>query len=130
MTSTNLSYARRMAETAQITLVGGTVTGVFITPFDESNALPEGYGFTVKSPDGVTRNVFVLIDPEGNGPGHLEIQDTSLSQTAVSTQGNVPDIKGWHCSCSDNYVHSKNTLWCFNCGMNASDLDEGKEVKK
>ncbi len=125
----NHNYARSMAETAQVTLVGGTVTGVFVTAADEASGLPEGYGFTVKSPDGVIRNVFVLMDPEGNGPGHLEIQDAPLSQTAVSTEGDVPDVKGWHCSCSDNYVHSMSTMWCFNCGMNAPDPDEGKEVK-
>ncbi len=131
MTDSNTnSYARRMAETAQLTLVGGTVTGIFITPSDEASSLPEGYGFTVKSSDGVTRNVFVLMDPEGNGPGHLEIQDAPLSQTAVSTEADASDVKGWHCSCSNNYVHTMSTKWCFNCGMNAPEPDEGKEVQQ
>ena len=128
MSSSNAnSYARTMAETAQVTLVGGTVTSVFITPADEANALPEGYGFTVKSVDGVTRNVFVLMDPEGNGPGHLEIQDAPLSQTAVSTEADTSGVKGWHCSCSNNYVHSMSAKWCLSCGMNAPEPDEGEE---
>ena len=66
------TYCQIMAESMISTLVGGIVTGVFITPEDEYAA--EGYGFTIKSADGKTRNVFVQMDEENNGPGHLNIQ--------------------------------------------------------
>lgn len=68
------SYARVMAESMLPTMVGGIVTGVFVTPSDDDAYIPEGYGFTIKSAEGVERQVFVLMDEEGNGPGHLDIQ--------------------------------------------------------
>ena len=32
------------------------------------------FGFVVKTPKGHTLRVWVNCDPEGNGPGHLDIQ--------------------------------------------------------
>jgi len=77
MMNSKSSYCRTMAESMLSTMVGGTITGIFVTPEDDENFLPEGYGFTVKSTDCITREVYVLMDPEGNGPGHLEILDAN-----------------------------------------------------
>ena len=71
----NKSYAKQMTCLIEETLVGGVITGVFLTPADEHAYIPEGYGFMIKSKDGVERHVFVLMDEEANGPGHLDIQN-------------------------------------------------------
>ena len=57
------------AETKQIRekLLGGTITKVITTK--------EGsFGFTVRN-QGKTLDIWVDADPEGNGPGHLEIAE-------------------------------------------------------
>ena len=49
-------------------LIGATITGLIA---DEG---PEYYGFTVRLKNGQKRDVWVNCDPEGNGPGHLNIE--------------------------------------------------------
>jgi hypothetical protein len=49
-------------------IVGGTIERI-MTDRDA----PEYYGLIVKMPDGSPTTVWVLQDPEGNGPGHLDI---------------------------------------------------------
>ena len=50
-------------------LVGGTLTA----------ALDGGdsFGFRVQTPDGRSFDVWVDCDPEGNGPGHLNLETPS-----------------------------------------------------
>jgi hypothetical protein len=50
-------------------LVGGRITAAINTPDNES------FGFVVTLPDKTTRHVWVDCDPEGNGPGHLNIEN-------------------------------------------------------
>lgn len=49
-------------------LVGGRITAVLQTPDNES------FGFVITLPDRTKRRVWVDCDPEGNGPGHLNIE--------------------------------------------------------
>ncbi len=65
------TYAQIMAEQVN-SLVGAEITEAFITPEDEYT--PEGYGFKINL-NGKEKLVFVLMDEEGNGPGHLDIQN-------------------------------------------------------
>ena len=54
-------------------LVGGTIQKVL--KVDSSKLFPDGsYGLEVRMPDGKAFHVWVDCDPEGNGPGHLEIE--------------------------------------------------------
>lgn len=58
------------AEILQLkSLVGGRITEVIKT------ADVESFGFIVVLPDRSTRHVWVDCDPEGNGPGHLNIEN-------------------------------------------------------
>ncbi|MCF6252740.1 MAG: hypothetical protein L3J75_15955 [Methylococcaceae bacterium] len=126
--SSSTSYSNVMAESMLSTMVGGIVTGVFITPADEESYQPEGYGFTIKSADGITRNIFVLVDEEGNGPGHLDIQEIINDTSAIPDDKEQTSIASWHCNCSKNYAHALSTEWCSNCGLTAPDPDEGKDI--
>ena len=56
------------AETAK-KLVGGTISGVF-TDTDK-----EHWGFSVIFKKKPRLEVWVVCDPEGNGPGHLYIKE-------------------------------------------------------
>ena len=65
-------YAQACLDRLVPELVGLTITGGAV---DESG---EFWGFTVEGTKGgktVKKVVFVLCDPEGNGPGFLEIGD-------------------------------------------------------
>lgn len=53
------SNARRM--------LGGTVVKVAVDP--EANS----WAFQLRFPNGRKADVWVMCDPEGNGPGHLDI---------------------------------------------------------
>lgn len=123
MPNDTLSYARRMAESMIPTLVGGIVTGVFITPEDSDGAILEGYGFTIQSADGITRNVFVLTDEEANGPGFLDIQiNQALSAEPVVKKTVKPGQPGnWHCNCPSDYIHHTGELSCNICALKKPD---------
>jgi hypothetical protein len=59
-------------------IVGGTITNlVEYTDLEEmgfNEGMPDGlWGFKVKMPDGTIFETMILCDPEGNGPGFLEI---------------------------------------------------------
>jgi hypothetical protein len=47
-------------------LIGGTITAAIVSG--------ESFGFEVKTRKGKKINVWVDCDPEGNGPGHLDIE--------------------------------------------------------
>ena len=59
-------YIKRMLEVVRDELVGCTITAAVA---DEDG---ENFGFEVME-SGRTRTVFVMMDPEGNGPGFLEV---------------------------------------------------------
>ena len=63
------TLAKAMAEAIGATLVGGTITGVVLSPDHKE------YGFTVKCRDGKSRIAWVMSDEEGNGTGFLEITE-------------------------------------------------------
>ena len=67
-------YANEMAEAVAKELVGGQITEVFVTPEDEYD--PAGFGFIVTI-KGKRKIVCVQMDPEGNGPGFLDIQEAT-----------------------------------------------------
>ena len=53
-------------------IVGGTITN--LVEYTDSDGEESLWGFKVKMPDGTTIfETIVLCDPEGNGPGFLEI---------------------------------------------------------
>ena len=52
-------------------LVDGTITKAIISQSRDS------FGFEVRRPDGKLVDVWVDCDPEGNGPGHLNILPAS-----------------------------------------------------
>ena len=52
-------------------LVNGTITKAIISQSRDT------FGFEVRQPDGKLVNVWVDCDPEGNGPGHLNIEPAS-----------------------------------------------------
>jgi len=89
-------------------LVGSTIEALAEDPSDD-----EAHGFVARMPDGSSKIVFVLCDPEGNGPGWLEISD---GDQAVSDER--PDY-GVTCDCGkpgvigccpfDQDVHGKET---------------------
>jgi hypothetical protein len=65
-------YAQACLDRLVPELVGLTITGGAV---DDTG---EFWGFTVEGTKGgktVKKVVFVLCDPEGNGPGFLEIED-------------------------------------------------------
>jgi hypothetical protein len=49
-------------------LIGGVITGAITAGESEC------FGFSVTASTGQRYNVWVDCDPEGNGPGHLEIE--------------------------------------------------------
>lgn len=63
------TLAKVMAEAIRTTLIGGTITGVVLSPDHEE------YGFTVRCRDGKSRIAWVMSDEEGNGTGFLEIAE-------------------------------------------------------
>lgn len=56
-------------------LVGATITALARTAPDEGEFEPEFFGFVLALPDGQQRTLLILSDPEGNGPGAIEIVD-------------------------------------------------------
>ena len=52
-------------------LVNGTITSVVETPDDEDHF----YGLKIKTKTGKTVTAWIQCDPEGNGPGFLNIQE-------------------------------------------------------
>jgi len=59
-------YIKRMLEVVRDELVGCAITAAVI---DEDG---ENFGFEVME-SGRKRTVFVMTDPEGNGPGFLDV---------------------------------------------------------
>lgn len=58
-------------------LIGGTITESISTPDDDENGFEDdeyGYGFRVKN-DNKTFLCWVDCDPEGNGPGFLNVRE-------------------------------------------------------
>jgi len=56
-------------------LVGAKITGAIESP---GNDFSEGsFGFNVATEQGKTLQVWVDMDPEGNGPGWLSIQESA-----------------------------------------------------
>jgi hypothetical protein len=53
-------------------LVGGKITGVIRS--GKIGDRETFYGFEVEHPDGKKQSVWIQQDPEGNGPGHLNIE--------------------------------------------------------
>lgn len=65
--------AYSQAELAQLTpLIGGVITAALHSPGPCGE--PDSFGFAVRTRTGKTMNVWVDCDPEGNGPGHLNIE--------------------------------------------------------
>jgi hypothetical protein len=54
-------------------LVGGKITGVVRD--GKIGDRETTYGLAVELPDGKKKDVWIQQDPEGNGPGHLDISD-------------------------------------------------------
>lgn len=68
--SKDSTFAQLMAEGIARQLVGGIIQEAFVTPADEYS--DAGFGLVVKK--GKSRSiVYVYSDPEGNGPGFLDI---------------------------------------------------------
>lgn len=64
------AYARRMTTVISQQLVGGTITQAIVSDTEYGEA---HFGFEVRLPSGQCKTVWVLCDPEGNGPGFLDI---------------------------------------------------------
>lgn len=72
MNATYKAYTKHL-----IPLVGGTVERVCVSQDDENS---EPYcGLWIKMRSGKTFQVVALMDPEGNGPGHMEVLDVTAS---------------------------------------------------
>jgi hypothetical protein len=56
-------------------LVGATITALARTAPGEDEFEPEYFGLVLTLPNGQQRTVLILSDPEGNGPGAVEIAD-------------------------------------------------------
>lgn len=56
-------------------LLGATVTALARTAPGEDDFEPEYFGLVLTMPDGQQRTLLILSDPEGNGPGAVEIAD-------------------------------------------------------
>lgn len=54
-------------------LIGGTI--VQLVASDGESHEQDVFGIEVRKPDGKTVVAWILCDPEGNGPGHLDIQE-------------------------------------------------------
>ncbi len=65
--------AAYMANQIFTQLKGFTIGSPIVTPDDEEHE--RMFGFQVTRGDGMVRQVWVLRDPEGNGPGWLDIED-------------------------------------------------------
>ena len=65
--------AHAAAELQQIrtTILGGKITGLISSKSPDTG---DGFGFQVRRPDGRRFAEWVDCDPEGNGPGHLNIE--------------------------------------------------------
>jgi hypothetical protein len=87
-------------------LVGLTITGSVV---DDSG---EFFGFTAKGKQNgktVEKTVFVMADPEGNGPGFLEIND--------GVEPEVPAYTEWCPNCSTEVAYKENKPFpCSTCG--------------
>lgn len=56
-------------------LIGGKIEALVEDPDDD-----EYLGLAVRMPTGKLKIVWPLRDPEGNGPGHLDIQDNEVTR--------------------------------------------------
>lgn len=66
--------AQIQAELAQLRpLLNGTIIALLHAAPTANNLHPPGFGFIVLAKTGRKFNVWVDCDPEGNGPGHLNI---------------------------------------------------------
>ena len=63
--------AERQADIISQQLVGGCILNAFVSP--EAQLGQQHFGFSVQTKTGKTLSVWVLSDPEGNGPGFLDI---------------------------------------------------------
>lgn len=52
-------------------LMGATITGIVKT--DLGYGAGTAHGLCFRMPEGKTMVAWILCDPEGNGPGHLDI---------------------------------------------------------
>ena len=66
--------AKFQTEQIERRLVGGTITGALIDPNPDEFG-DRWYGFLVKTKSGDMVPVWVSKDPEGNGPGWLDIAE-------------------------------------------------------
>lgn len=57
-------------------LIGGKIVGIIRNEPSERNFQTSSFGFEVRLPDNTNRLVWVDADPEGNGPGHLNIEQS------------------------------------------------------
>ena len=58
-------------------LVGGTITAIAEDDHDETLEIfgESIHGLVITMPNGKKVNAFIMADPEGNGPGHLHIEE-------------------------------------------------------